>query len=456
MVLKIRNSQYLPSSPKEEDTSATMSLNAPSLNTSRSSRSSANSKSTADFASLEFLAETLEQQLYEKNLVQNRKSAFRKTIPKSFRGSDVVSIIHEILHQQDVEDALEGEDEFGGDPTPAVAASEISRVEALSIGREIARDYEFFVHATKANGELMDSREDLYKFHNNLPIQVTRAKKKYKTYWDKMKVIEASVDVKDRWHMFRMFPQCFVARNLVDTVMNLKLVRSRREGVHLIRKLNQKVFCCEHVCIEHEFQDEYLFFRFIPVSQRMREPVLEEKPSLKSHRRKKIKGKRRIVAKQPRSPPAPASDPASTTDIPASITALPVSTNAQTPMPASTTTSLQSFDSIVAKPIILQDTESNTTTRKVNNMNTMVFRTENIASLPRQEDLAPPTDASRTEVGRKGKALYQQRANMIRNRLANHKQEVMIRKRRTTTSMPSQISNTIALPRRNSRGALDV
>ena len=89
-------------------------------------------------------------------------------------------------------------------------------------------------------------------------------------------------------------------------------------------------------------------------------------------------------------------------------------------------------------------------------MNSMIFRTEKIASLPRQEDLATPTAASRTEVGRKGKALYQQRANMIRNRLANHKQEVMTSKRRTATSMPSQISNTAVLPKRNSRGALDV
>ena len=98
--------------------------------------------------------------------------------------------------------------------------------------------------------------------------------------------------------MLRKFPQCFIARNLVDIVMKLKLARSRRESVHLIRKLNQKVFCCKHVCIEHEFQDEYLFFRFIPASQRMREPVLEEKPSLKSHWRKKAKGKRRIKTKQ--------------------------------------------------------------------------------------------------------------------------------------------------------------
>ena len=458
MVPKIRSIHYPLSSPKEEDTSAdTMSsMSAPPSDQSRLSHSSANSKSTADFTSLEFLAETLEQQLYEQNLVQDRNSVLRKTIPKSFKGSDVVSIIHEILRQRDADDDLDGADEFGGDPFSAVATSEISREEALSIGNQIAQEYEFIVHATKANGELIDSKKELYQFHNNLPIQVSRAKKKYKSYWDKMKVIEANADVKDRWHMFRMFPQCFIARDLVDTVMNLKLVRSRREGVHLIRKLNQKVFCCEHVCIEHEFQDEYLFFRFIPVSQRMREPVLVEKPSLKSHRRRKAKGRRQVKTKQARSPPAPSSMGVSSSETPASITTLALSASTATDSQTPTSTSRQSVASIVAKPILLQDNKSESASNKVNTINSMIFRTENIASLPRQEDLTPPTATSVAQDGSKGKALYQQRANMIRNRLASHKQEVMIRKRRTATSMSSQLSNTIALPRRNSRNSLDM
>eukprot|EP00797_Seminavis_robusta_P017800 Sro2663_g334050.2 (236) ;mRNA; r:5901-6608 len=101
-----------------------------------------------------------------------------------------------------------------------------------------------------------------------------------------MQLFEENVDLQDRRHMFRVFPDCFIAREAVDMLMNLKIVRSRNEAVHLVRKLNQKVFCCQHVCMEHDFEDEYLFFRLVPKNERMPAPI---RPTTRRHRGKSPK-----------------------------------------------------------------------------------------------------------------------------------------------------------------------
>ena len=119
---------------------------------------------------------------------------------------------------------------------------------------------------------LVDSDLELYQFRNNLPSHVKAVKQQYPTYWDKMRLLEEHVVLRDRRHMFRVFPQCFVASEAVDVLLQLQLVKSRGEGVHLMRKLNQKVFCCQHVCFEHAFSDDYLFFEFVPPQERMPEP----------------------------------------------------------------------------------------------------------------------------------------------------------------------------------------
>lgn len=223
---------------------------------------------------LEAMAEILQAQLIEQQLIQDR-STLLKSVPQSFLGKDAVTILQkawtEILKQGGDDDYGDDDDDIEIESATALA-SPLTREEALEKGRKIAGTFKLFRHATSETTELQDSDKEFYVLDHNLPSQVRRVKNKHKTYWDKMRLLEANVEVKDRKHMFRVFPQCFIAKEAVDVCMDLKLVKSRGEAVHLVNKLNQKVFCCEHVCAEHEFKDDYLFFRFIPKSQRMPEP----------------------------------------------------------------------------------------------------------------------------------------------------------------------------------------
>ena len=198
-------------------------------------------------AELEKLAIELQRELQERGLV-GQQTAFLATIPEAFTGANVVSILQGLL--------------------PRIA----TREEALEKGREIMSTFTLFKHALKKDRKLQDSHTDFYQFENNLPSQVQKVKKKYQTLWERAHLLEKHLKCKDRKHMFKTYQNCFVAREAVDVMMQLKLVKSRREGVHLMRKLNEKVFFCEHVCCEHEFKDEYLFFTLIPKSQRMRDP----------------------------------------------------------------------------------------------------------------------------------------------------------------------------------------
>ena len=229
-----------------------------------SSRGSSGCFSVADSEKqLEALAEILQAQLIEQKLIQNR-SALLKTVPQAFLGKDAVTILQtawtDILKQGEYDDE------------PTTQATPLTREEALEKGNEIVKHFKMFRHATCETTELKDSDTEYYVLDHNLPSQVHRVKNKHKSYWDKMRLLEANVEVKDRKHMFRVFPQCFIATEAVDACMNLKLVKSRGEAVHLIKKLNQKVHCADHVCNEHEFKDEHLFFRFVPKSQRIPDP----------------------------------------------------------------------------------------------------------------------------------------------------------------------------------------
>lgn len=214
---------------------------------------------------LEALAEVLQAQLIEQKLIQDR-STLLKTVPQAFLGKDAVTILQtawvDILKQGDYED----------DQLPTTPATPLTREEALEKGRDIVQHFKMFRHATCETTELKDSDSEYYVLDHNLPSQVRRVKNKHKSYWDKMRLLEANVEVKDRKHMFRVFPQCFIAKEAVDACMDLKLVKSRGEAVHLIKKLNQKVHCADHVCNEHEFKDEHLFFRFVPKNQRIPDP----------------------------------------------------------------------------------------------------------------------------------------------------------------------------------------
>jgi len=68
--------------------------------------------------------------------------------------------------------------------------------------------------------------------------------------------------VKDRIWCLKKFEQCFVGKDAVDLVLSSGIVESRDDAVRIGRKIAAEYKCVEHVTGEHEFEDDFLFYRF--------------------------------------------------------------------------------------------------------------------------------------------------------------------------------------------------
>ena len=106
-------------------------------------------------------------------------------------------------------------------------------------GNLIMAEYKFFQHV-QGDKPLLYSSSDLYRFDHNLPCQVQRVKSQYGSHWDKVRLLEQHIPCQDRRYLFRIFPNCFVAREAIDIMMELKLVRSRGDQhSHGVQALSQ-------------------------------------------------------------------------------------------------------------------------------------------------------------------------------------------------------------------------
>ncbi|XP_075438446.1 DEP domain-containing mTOR-interacting protein isoform X1 [Ascaphus truei] len=68
--------------------------------------------------------------------------------------------------------------------------------------------------------------------------------------------------IKDRRHHLKTYPNCFVAKELIDWLIDHKEAPDRETAIKLLQKLNDHSII-HHVCDEHkEFKDVKLFYRF--------------------------------------------------------------------------------------------------------------------------------------------------------------------------------------------------
>uniref|UniRef100_A0A3P8V1X6 DEP domain containing MTOR-interacting protein n=1 Tax=Cynoglossus semilaevis TaxID=244447 RepID=A0A3P8V1X6_CYNSE len=77
----------------------------------------------------------------------------------------------------------------------------------------------------------------------------------------RLRLHEAKV-IKDRRHHLRTYPNCFVAKELIDWLIEHKEASERDTAINIMQKLlDQSII--HHVCDEHrEFRDMKLFYRF--------------------------------------------------------------------------------------------------------------------------------------------------------------------------------------------------
>ena len=75
------------------------------------------------------------------------------------------------------------------------------------------------------------------------------------TRWKREKV------VKDRRYKLKLYKTCFIGREAVDWLIQEGCAETRRDALSIMRQFDRRGRVC-HVCNDHEFRDEMLFYRF--------------------------------------------------------------------------------------------------------------------------------------------------------------------------------------------------
>jgi hypothetical protein len=73
--------------------------------------------------------------------------------------------------------------------------------------------------------------------------------------------MSSGVQVRDRRHRFKLYPQCFIGGEAVNWLVFQQVARDRPDAVRLGRLLVKNGFITQ-VIGEHDFEDKFLFFRF--------------------------------------------------------------------------------------------------------------------------------------------------------------------------------------------------
>ena len=79
----------------------------------------------------------------------------------------------------------------------------------------------------------------------------------------KVRALRKSVVVKDRQYRLRVYPNCFVAAEAVDTLIHLGFAATRQEAVRLGRSMQLECNAMEHVTGSHLFADDFLFCKLL-------------------------------------------------------------------------------------------------------------------------------------------------------------------------------------------------
>jgi len=74
--------------------------------------------------------------------------------------------------------------------------------------------------------------------------------------------LKCGIHLEDRTYQFRLYRKCFVGCDMVDFMVQARIVPSREEAVTLGNELMTYNHLFEHVTREHRFEDEFLFYRF--------------------------------------------------------------------------------------------------------------------------------------------------------------------------------------------------
>lgn len=75
-------------------------------------------------------------------------------------------------------------------------------------------------------------------------------------------LLKRGLEVRNRTFRLKSYPKCFIASHAVDYMVKEGFCISREEAVDLGKELQRELGLWHHVCNDHEFEDQYFFFRF--------------------------------------------------------------------------------------------------------------------------------------------------------------------------------------------------
>eukprot|EP00467_Chlorarachnion_reptans_P025583 CAMPEP_0114505700 /NCGR_PEP_ID=MMETSP0109-20121206/11000_1 /TAXON_ID=29199 /ORGANISM="Chlorarachnion reptans, Strain CCCM449" /LENGTH=569 /DNA_ID=CAMNT_0001684171 /DNA_START=139 /DNA_END=1848 /DNA_ORIENTATION=- len=74
------------------------------------------------------------------------------------------------------------------------------------------------------------------------------------------RILAENLDIKDRTYRFKTYKSCFIGSDAVTWMVHNRYARDRKHAVKLVTKLT-RLGVVAHVVKEHNFKDDYLFFR---------------------------------------------------------------------------------------------------------------------------------------------------------------------------------------------------
>jgi Domain found in Dishevelled, Egl-10, and Pleckstrin (DEP) len=231
---------------------------------------------------LEALAVSFQEEMYRQNLVKDRMYHL-KTYHNCFTGRDAVNVLVQVLQQRQQQQHQEMQQQHQQQQQQFQhVVVTVSREDALQVGRNIAATFGLMAHVVDDH-LLQDTDGLFFEFRNNLPSVVRQATTNKSTggmpltLWEQSEQFETLVRdtiTKDRTYHFRTYKQCFVGSEAVDVMMTqLKFTITRLDAVKLIQQFALYADALEHVCKDHDFKDQYLFYRFIPPRLRKLNPA---------------------------------------------------------------------------------------------------------------------------------------------------------------------------------------
>jgi Domain found in Dishevelled, Egl-10, and Pleckstrin (DEP) len=138
------------------------------------------------------------------------------------------------------------------------------RLSAVELGCEIESTYKVFEHVERAH-KLKDERL-LYRFTVEGESGEERT---LSTLRSLAEFFHDRVEVKSHRFRLRTYKSTFIGEEAVSLMVDSKMANSRDDAVELGKKFASTFHLFEHVTRDHEFEDRFLFYRFIPEDQRL-------------------------------------------------------------------------------------------------------------------------------------------------------------------------------------------